>query len=68
MTLPKFGFAISQKHFLETSYEVAYWISKQTKAHNIGDALVKSCALQIVAQVCGLEQRKHWKRLPCQIM
>jgi hypothetical protein len=57
-TLPKFGFAISQKSFLEASYNVAHWIAKQKKPHNIGGTLEKPSALKIVELVCGLEQRE----------
>uniref|UniRef100_A0A7M4F4W3 Zinc finger BED-type containing 5 n=1 Tax=Crocodylus porosus TaxID=8502 RepID=A0A7M4F4W3_CROPO len=57
-TLPKLGFAISQKPFLEGSYKFAYWIAKQKKPHTIGETLVKPCALEMVELVCGLEQRK----------
>jgi hypothetical protein len=45
--LPKFGFAFSQKHFLEASYKVAYRISKQKKLHIIGDTLWKPCSLEM---------------------
>uniref|UniRef100_A0A7M4E8X6 DUF4371 domain-containing protein n=1 Tax=Crocodylus porosus TaxID=8502 RepID=A0A7M4E8X6_CROPO len=57
-TLPKLGFSISQKPFLEGSYKVAYRIAKQKKPHAIGETLVKPYALEMVELVWGREQRK----------
>lgn len=63
-TLPKFGFAPTQKPCLEASYKVAYRIAKQKKPHTIGETLVKPCALEMVELVCGLEQRKKIEAVP----
>jgi hypothetical protein len=63
-TLPKLRFAISQKHFLEASYNVAYRIAKQKKPLTIGETLVKPCTLEMVELVCRLEQRKKLEVVP----
>jgi hypothetical protein len=57
-TLPRLGFSLSQKPFLEASYKVSYRIAKQKKPHAVGEALVKPCALEMVELICGLEYRK----------
>jgi hypothetical protein len=69
-TLSKLGFTISQKPFLEAFYEykAAYRTAKQKKPHIIGETLVKPCVLEMVELVCRLEQKKNWKRFPCQMM
>ncbi|XP_042203602.1 protein ZBED8-like [Homarus americanus] len=63
-TLPKLGFAPTQKPCLEASYKVAYRIAKQKKPHTFGETLVKPCALEMVELVCGLEQRKKIAAVP----
>ncbi|XP_042210866.1 protein ZBED8-like [Homarus americanus] len=63
-TLPKLGFAPTQKPCLEASYKVAYCIAKQKKPHTIEETLVKPCALEMVELVCGLEQRKKIAAVP----
>ena len=63
-TLPKFGFCPTQKPCLEASYKVAYRIAKQRKPHTIGETLVKSCALDLVELVCGLDQKKKIEAVP----
>jgi hypothetical protein len=47
-TLPKLGFAISRKSFLETPYNAAYWTAKQKNRHSIEGTLEKPSALEIV--------------------
>ena len=47
-TLPKHGFAGTQKPMLEVSYKVAYLIAKDKKLHTIGETLIKPCALEMV--------------------
>ncbi|XP_042208670.1 protein ZBED8-like [Homarus americanus] len=63
-TLPKLGFAPTQKPCLEASYKVAYRIAKQKKPHTIEETLAKPCALEMVELVCGLEQRKKIAAVP----
>ena len=64
MTLPKFGFIKTQKPCLEASYEVAYRIAKEKKAHAIGEILVKPCALEMIELICGTEQGKKLEAAP----
>ncbi|XP_042228849.1 protein ZBED8-like [Homarus americanus] len=47
-TLPKLGFAPTQKPCPEASYKVAYRIAKQKKSNTIEETLVKPCALEMV--------------------
>ncbi|KAL7647917.1 UNVERIFIED_CONTAM: hypothetical protein RMT77_001527 [Armadillidium vulgare] len=54
-TLPRFEFAPTQKPCLESSYKVALPCKK---THTIGETLIKSCIMEMVELVCGLEQEK----------
>lgn len=63
-TLPKLGFSTPKKPLVEASYKVAYRIAKSKKPHNIGETLIKPCALEMVELVCGLEQRKKLEAIP----
>jgi len=63
-TLPKLGFAATQKPMLEASYKVAYLIAKDKKPHTIGETLIKPCALEMVELVCGKEHRKEIEKIP----
>jgi hypothetical protein len=62
--LLKLGFDPTQKPCHETSYKVAYCITKQTMPYRIGETLVKPCALETFELVCGLEQRMKIEALP----
>jgi hypothetical protein len=57
-TLSQLGFVPPQKPCLEASYKVAYCNARNKKPHTIDESLIKSCALEMVELVCGLEQRK----------
>ena len=63
-TLPKLGFARTQKRCLEASFKVAYCIAKQKKPRTIGETLIKPCALEMVELVCGLEQKRKIEAVP----
>lgn len=43
---------------VEASYEVAYKVAQQQKAHTIAESLIMPCARMMVAKVCGEEQAK----------
>jgi len=62
--LPKFGFVKTQKPCLKASYEVAYRIANEKKAHTIGETLVKPCAVEMTELVCGTEHRKKLEAVP----
>jgi hypothetical protein len=63
-TLPKLGFALTQKPCLEASHKAAYHVSKQKKQHTIGETLLKQRSLEMVELVCGLKQRKKSEAVP----
>jgi hypothetical protein len=58
------GYDSTLKPCHETSYKVAYCITKQMRPHRIVETLVEPCALEIFELVCGLEQRMKTEALP----
>ena len=47
-----------QKPAFGASYNVAYLIVRNGRAHTIGETFIKPCALQILDIICRKQQRK----------
>lgn len=57
------SFAHTDKKLAKAPCEVSILIAKQKKAHNIGEALVKPCALAMVRNVLGRESERKIKAI-----
>ena len=64
---PKFEFIKTQKPCLEASYEVAYGVAKEKKAHMSGETLIKPYAMKISELVLAQNKERNLRPFLCQM-